>query len=119
MSPTDTDGARVAEALKAIYDEIPQRLAVTTIIRDAHRRLYAAAGIATDSIATDPATLAVHTDIRGKLVEILREIATVAVNEFVARTGQSFMWKDEPEWEPDEGNVLMHFSVDAKGNVVF
>lgn len=102
---------RVTEALKAIFDEIPTRLNINALVKDAYERLAAA--------AQADGTPLEH--INDKLVEVLREIATHTVEQFTRRTGQPFWWTDEPEWEPnaDGSNVTMHFSLDEKGNVVF
>jgi len=110
--PEDDIGVRVAKEMEAIFDELPGRLNIMGILQDAHGRLVAAAS-APNVPALVPAQLIVD-----KVVEVLREIATQAVGEFTRRTGQPFLWVDEPEFkEPNE--PLMSFGLDDKGNVVF
>ncbi len=92
--------------MEAICAELPARLGIVTILRDAHERLVAAAPDAPASFVAE------------KIVEVLREIATIAVEEFTRRTGQPFLWVDEPELPADD-EPLMTFSLDEKGNVVF
>ena len=99
-------GARVAEEMKTICAELPARLSIVAILRDAHTRLVAAAPDAPPTFITE------------KIIEVLREIATHAVEEFTRRTGQPFLWVDEPELPVDD-MPLMSFSLDDKGNVTF
>jgi hypothetical protein len=106
MSEPDDIGARIAKEFAAICAELPKRLDVVGILRDANARLVAAAGSAV------PAQL-----LTDKVVEVLREIATIAVEEFTKRTGQPFLWTDDGSDEPEE--VLMSFGLDDKGNLVF
>lgn len=103
---SDDVGARVADVMTAITKDIPGRLNIVGILRDAHAQLAAAAP------DLPPAFLA------DKVVEVLREIATHAVEEFTRRTGQPFLWVDEPEL-PEDPEPLMSFRLDDKNNVVF
>ena len=105
MSEPDNIGERIAKEMTAICAELPARLNVVGILRDAHARFHAAAPDAPEAIIAD------------KIVEVLREIATHAVEEFTRRTGQAFMWVDDPEPPPDDAPFT--FAVDAKGNVTF
>jgi hypothetical protein len=106
-TPPDDIGGRIAAEMKTICDELPARLNIVAILRDAHARLVAAAPDAPQTFITD------------KLAEVLREIAAHTVEEFTRRTGQPFLWVDEPEPTEDPNNILMSFSLDEKGNVVF
>ena len=72
--------------------------------RNAHARLSAA-------VSAPEAMVAEH------LTEVLREIASQAVHEFERRTGQQFLWIDEPDPAEDPNNALMEFRLDDKGNV--
>ncbi len=104
---SENDGAQLSEEVTKIFGEITTRLDIVGILRDAHTRLTAAA-------PTVPAEL-----IAQQVVEVLREIAAHAVGEFERRTGQQFLWVDEPD-EPEE--MLMSFGVevkDGKGYVTF
>lgn len=105
MSEPDDVGARIAKEMTAICTELPARMNVVGILRDAHARFVAAAPDA-------PAEF-----ISEKVVEVLREIATHAVEQFTRRTGQAFLWVDDPPMEEPE--AVFSFSVDNKGNVVF
>ena len=104
-------GVRLSQAMEAISAEIPARLNVVGILRDAHERITKAAlpDVLPPEVVTD------------KVTEVLREIATHAVEEFTRRTGQAFLWVDEPE--PDAGDdVVMSFGIDVKdgkGHVTF
>lgn len=92
-----------------ITNEIPTRMNVVSILRDAHARLVAAAPDAPPALIAE------------KVVEVLREIATHAVEEFTRRTGQPFLWVDEPEL-PEDSEPLMSFGIevkDGKGHVIF
>jgi hypothetical protein len=100
----DDDGTAAAAVMKAIYDEIPAKIGIRAILLDAHARLVP---------VCRPELLP------AKIAEVLREIATYAVEQFTKRTGEPFEWTDEPEWQPDGENVIMSFALDAKGNVVF
>ena len=104
----EDDDDRMANAMAAIFAEIPGRLSIRAIMLDAHQRIVSAAG---PSVAEDR--------VKSNLVEVLREIAAHAVGEFTRRTGEQFFWHDEPEWTPETGDVLMAFALDAKGNVIF
>ena len=106
MSEPVDIGARIAKEMEAICTELPQRLNVIGILRDAHARIVAAAPDAPPAFISD------------KIVEVLREIATHAVEEFTRRTGQPFMWVDEPE-QPVDDTPMMSFSLDEKGNVTW
>ncbi len=106
MSEPSDIGERIAKEFAALCAELPTRLNVVGILRDAHARFVA---IAPDA----PAEF-----VSEKVVEVLREIATHAVEEFTRRTGQPFLWVDEPELPADE-TPLMSFSLDEKGNVVW
>jgi hypothetical protein len=99
-------GVRIAKEMEAICAELPARLNIVTILRDAHTRIAAAVPDAPPAFISD------------KIVEVLREIATHAVEEFTRRTGQPFMWVDEPE-PPVDDTPMMSFSLDEKGNVTF
>lgn len=111
MSESEDVGVRVAKEMEAIFDELPGRLNIMGILQDAHARLVAAA-----TAANAPAPVSAL--IVDKVVEVLREIATQAVGEFTRRTGQPFMWVDEPTFE-EPAEPLMSFALDAKGNVIF
>ena len=103
-------GARISAEMTSICKEIPERLNIQAILLDAHKRLTAAAGdtVLPSSFWND------------KLQEVLREIASHTVEEFTRRTGQPFLWVDEPDLSDlDGGDVLMHFSLDEKGHVRF
>lgn len=106
MSPTEDIGERISKEMAAICDELPARLNIVAILRDAHARLAAAAPDAPDPFLAE------------KITEVLREIATHAVEQFTRRTGQPFLWVDEPELPPDD-TPLMSFGLDDKGNVTF
>ena len=106
MIPTDID-TRIAAEMKAICDELPSRLNIVTILRDAHARLIAVAPDAPQQFIAE------------KISEVLREIAAHVVEEFTRRTGQPFLWVDEPEPAEDPDNILMSFGLDEKGNVTF
>jgi len=105
--PTENFGAQLTEEVTKICAEIPDRLNIVGILRDAHARLTAAApNVPVEVIAE-------------KIVDVLREVASVAVDEFTRRTGQPFLWVDEPD-EPEE--MLMSIGVevkDGKGTVTF
>lgn len=105
MSEPDDIGARIAKEMTAICAELPARMNVVGILREAHARLVAAAIDAPESFISE------------KVVEVLREIAAHAVEQFTRRTGQPFLWVDDPPMEEPE--AVMSFSVDDKGNVVF
>lgn len=106
MSTPDDIGERIAKEMAAICVELPTRLNVVGILRDAHARFVA---VAPDA----PAPF-----ISEKIVEVLREIAAHAVDQFTRRTGQPFLWVDEPEL-PIDDTPMMSFSLDDKGNVIF
>jgi len=105
--PPDVFGTLAAEETAKICAEIPARLNVVSILRDAHARLVTAAPDAPPELIAE------------RVVDVLREIASHAVDEFTRRTGQPFLWVDEPDPAEDPDNVLMSFSLDAKGNVTF
>jgi hypothetical protein len=108
VSTSDDIGERVGKEMAAICAELPTRLNIVEILRDAYNRL---------SRAAEPDVLPPQF-FADKVAEVLREIATHAVEEFTRRTGQPFLWVDEPEMkEPDE--PLMSFGLDEKGNVTF
>ena len=73
MSPPDV-GDRIAKEMTAICAELPQRLNVVGILRDAHARIVAAAPDAPAPFVSE------------KVVEVLREIAAHAVEQFTRRT---------------------------------
>ena len=73
------------------------------------------ASVLTAHIAHGELTLDIDRD---KIVEVLREIATISVEEFTRRTGQPFLWVDEPELPVDD-TPMMSFSLDEKGNVTW
>lgn len=106
MSEPGDIGARIAKEMEAICAELPQRLGVVTILRDAHARLVAAAPDAPAAFVSE------------KIVEVLREIAAHTVEQFTRRTGQPFLWVDEPELPVDD-TPMMSFRLDDKGNVTF
>jgi hypothetical protein len=107
MTVVENDiGARIAKEMEAICSALPTRLNIVGILRDAHARIAAAAPDAPPAFISD------------KIVEVLREIATHAVEEFTRRTGQPFMWVDEPEIPVDD-TPMMSFSIDKKGNVTW
>lgn len=99
-------GSRVTEEMTAICEGLPTRLNIVGILRDAHTRLVAAAPNVPPQLIAE------------KIVEVLREIAAHAVEEFTRRTGQPFLWVDEPTLE-EPNDVLMSFGLDDKGNVTF
>ncbi len=107
-STMSTPDERVAKEMAAICAELPKRLNIVEILKDAYNRL---------SRAAEPDVLPPQF-FADKVVEVLREIATIAVEEFTRRTGQPFLWVDEPELPADD-EPLMTFSLDEKGNVVF
>ena len=92
--------------MATICAELPTRLNIVAILRDAHTRLVTALPDAPPQFVTD------------KIVEVLREIAAHAVEQFTRRTGQPFLWVDEPE-QPVDDAPLMSFGLDEKGNVIF
>jgi hypothetical protein len=55
--------------------------------------------------------------VNERLAEVLREVATYAVEQFTRRTGQPFQWVDEPE-PPQEDLILATFGLDENNNVV-
>lgn len=101
-------GARISEAMTTICAEIPKRFDIRTFLQEAFNRI---------SKAAEPDEVPQQFMI-DKVTEVLREIATHAVDEFTRRTGQPFLWVDEPELPPDP-EPLMTFSLDDKGNVTF
>ena len=104
--------ARIAEAIDPILAEIPNRLGITKIMRDAHRRLVEAAG----PVGENPADKAVaEAAINNALFSVLREIAACGVGEYERRTGEAFFWHDEPDPEPD---LVIALKLDANNNVV-
>ena len=107
---------RLNEVQTAIFTDIRTnfKALLSDAVRDAHRRLGAVA-VEPGEIGPSPV---VGQLINNMLVEVLREHATVAVEEFTRRTGQPFWWEDEPEPQVDE-QPMMHFSIDEKGNVTF
>jgi hypothetical protein len=105
--PTENFGALLTEEVTKICAEIPSKLNIVGILRDAHARLTAAAPDVPSEVIAE------------KVVDVLREITAVAVDEFTRRTGQPFLWVDEPD-EPQE--MLMSIGVDVKdgkGHVTF
>ena len=96
-------GARLNEEVAKICAEVPERLNIVGILRDAHARLTKVAGDIAPSL---PPEL-----IMQQVVEVMREIASHAVGEFESRTGQQFLWVDEPD-EPDE--TLMSIGIEVK-----
>lgn len=88
---SDDPGIRISEVMTAITAEIPKRLNIIGILKDAHERI---------SRAATPDVLPANVII-DKVTEVLREIATHAVEEFTRRTGQAFLWVDEPDEEPE------------------
>lgn len=106
MSSAEDIGARVSKEMAAICAELPTRLNIVAALRDAHARLTAAAPDAPESFLAE------------KITEVLREIAAHAVEQFTRRTGQPFLWTDEPELPADDA-PLMSFWLDDKGNVTF
>ncbi len=108
---SDVD-VRIAAAMKEIFNDIPLRVNINGIVKDAYERLMAA--VSGDSSPAPQTQI-----VAEKIAEVLREIASYAVEQFTRRTGQEFLWVDEPEPEQDEDNTLMHFTLDEKGNVVF
>ncbi len=106
MSTPDDVGVRVAQEMAVVFKELPGRLNVVSILRDVHARLVVVAPDAPPELVAE------------KIVDVLREIAAHAVEEFTRRTGQPFLWVDDPQTdEPSE--PLMSFGLDDKGNVVF
>jgi len=101
-------GTQITDVMKTLCDEIPARMNIVSILRDAHARIAAAVptGVPPEFVAE-------------KVVDVLREIASHAVDEFTRRTGQPFLWVDEPDPAEDPDNVLMSFGLDDKGNVTF
>jgi hypothetical protein len=120
-----TTGERINDAMQQIIEDIPERLGISEIVADAHRRLL-------DAAAGGSANPALEQIIGDKLIEVLREIASYAVQQFEGRTGQRFMWVDddadaedggifgpEPKPEPQAPQGGPQFRVDEKGHVVF
>ena len=105
-----SDLAKSNAELRAILDEIPKRLDVRGILAEAHRRLL-------DVMPFEGGAMR-ETLLREQVTEVLREIATHAVEQFTRRTGEPFWWHDDPEPVADD-QPMMHFSLDEKGNVVF
>lgn len=101
---------RISDEMTKIFEELPKRLNIAGILRDIHQRITLAVG----SDTVPPAF------INEKVVEVLREIATHAVEELTRRTGQPFLWVDDPpEVEPE---TIMSIGVevkDGKGNITF
>ncbi len=104
---SDDVGAKISEEVTKIFSEIPDRLNIVGILRDAHARLSAIGGdVPADMLAM-------------QVVEVLREIAGHAVKEFENRTGQQFLWVDAPD-EPEEMIMSIGVTVkDGKGHVTF
>ena len=102
--------ARIAAVCKEVYDSIPKRMALSDLLRETHAKLLEAYGEVVSEQARDML-------ITSKLAEILREVATYAVEQYTRRTGERWEWKDDPEPEPEE--ATMHFALDEKGNVTF
>ncbi len=100
-------GTQLSEEVTKIFAELPTRLNIVGILREAHARFVAVAGDVPPDV------------IAAQVVEVLREIASQAVGEFENRTGQQFFWVDKPDPAENPNNVLMHFGLDAKGNVTF
>lgn len=109
LAPPETD-LRLSKEVAKICAEIPTRLNVVGVLRDAHERFVAAAPDAPPAVVAE------------KVVDVLREIATHAVEEFTRRTGQPFLWVDEPDPAEDPDNSIMSIGVevkDGKGHVIF
>ena len=92
-------GSRINEAMRAICDEIPARLGIQSIMLDAHKRLAEACPEHPEFVTE-------------KLAEVLREIATVAVEELTRRTGEPFLWVDDPAQAAQDGEPLMSLALD-------
>ncbi len=103
---TDDVAERLNTTTQAIFAEIPKRLGIDEIVKDAYGRLL--------KECPDHPDLVVQ-----KLVEVVREIATHAVSEFTRRTHEPFMWVDEPDFNPSTDNVLMNFALGPGGHVIF
>ena len=104
----DDIGVRISEEMTKICEQIPERLNVVGILRDAHARFTAAAPTIPPEVIAD------------KVVEVLREIAAHAVEQFERRTGQQFLWTEPEHDEPDD--MLMSIGVevkDGKGTITF
>lgn len=108
VSADTDDGSLLAAEVAAICKTIPARLNIRAILVETHSRLRGVQGA--DKLPEQA--------IMEKIVDVLREIATHAVEEFTRRTGQPFLWQDEPE-QPQDEEPMMSFAVDPKGNVVF
>lgn len=110
MSEAPTTSA--TEAQKAVFDAMRARLdaCINECIREAHHQIRA--------LLTEGDAAAREQHAAALLAEVLREIATRAVEVYTQRTGQPFWWVDEPEIKLDEP-LLMEFRLDEKGNVVF
>ncbi len=103
---------QIAEVMKQIFAEIPAKLNIQAIMHDAFRRMSEAMSVPQTAGEQQAGSLILNE----KLVEVLREIAAYAVEQFEKRTGQQFLWTEPEETEPED--ILMSFSLDAKGNVV-
>lgn len=124
MTDNQSDiGARLGDAMQKICDELPARLAVRAILLDAHKQLVEAveSGMDESMLAKRRSGMlpAIDEMVSIKVAEVMHEIATIAVEEFTNRTGQPFLWKDEPEYEPEQDNIIMSFHVDENGVVGF
>ncbi len=109
MNEENSLGTRISDVMANLTDSIPKRLDIVGLLRDAHESIIRAA--APDMLPPEV--------IIDKVTEVLREIASHAVGEFERRTGQQFLWVDEPE-EPPE--MLMSIGIevkDGKGHVTF
>ena len=106
MSEPDDIGMRVAKEMAPILETVPARLGIVTILRDAHARLIVAVPDAPPALIAE------------KIVDVLREIAAHAVEQFTRRTGQPFLWVDDPQTD-EPAEPMMTFGLDDKGNVTF
>lgn len=113
---------KLSEAAAAIFAEIPAKLAIRAILLDAHARLKDAAleGLSDHErdLYRSGRLPAVGDAIKVKIAEVLREIASSAVEEFTRRTGEPFLWVDDP-LPPVNDTPIMSFHLDARGNVCF
>lgn len=109
-------GTRVSEVLAEIVAEIPERLALNALLRDAHARLVAA--LESETTADERRLSACERIVTDNLAAVLREAATHLVEEYTSRTGEPFYWNDEPE-PPEDDGLGMRFALDEKGNLAF
>lgn len=96
----------LGEETAAICKEIPSLLNIRTILNEVYARLIAIPGV---SALPQQAILE-------KVVDVLREIATHAVEEYTNRSGQPFLWVDAPEEQVEE-HTFMTFAFDEKGQI--